>query len=653
MSGMAYDARKIARWLTVALAAAFASLVPGTALAQQVQTYSQVSNQTINGNTTCAAPVVRTINVTDQFNVANVRVGVLATHSWRGDLQITVQSPQGTRVQLTNGDTQNMNGNNFNVLMDDSFAAVVGSDSPTGNHATTAPPYQNSFRPQNPLSVLNGQAANGTWRLEVCDLFPAQDDGILRRFDLYLTQPPAQFADLSLTKSRVGAAPVSGGAVTWRLTVASASASTNTTNGVTVTDTLPPGFTFISASGFGSFNPATGVWTVGTMAPSQSRSIEITGSITASAGASVTNTAEITTSSVADSDSTVGNGAIGEDDYATNTFTVAGTRGAGTPPVLSCPAGSVLFDWDPRTWTAGSTNNSYQLTGFGTVGFALTNPGTWLNSAALGGQSPNLQTDMNGGFTGEKALIQLVDMPDRASRVTTTISFANAITGAQFKIFDVDFNANQFSDTVTVRGTYNGATVLPVLTNGVSNYVVGNNAYGDAGSATASSDGNVTATFSDPIDGIEILYGNHSTAPANPGQQAIALSDITFCNPTTTLTAAKSSTVLSDPVNLANNPKRIPGATIRYCILITNTGAAAASTIIANDAVPSDLAYVPGSITSGTTCATATTAEDDNASGGDENDPFGGSVSGTTVTGIAANLPAGQTFAFAFNATVN
>src|SRR3546814_2727250 len=59
-------------------------------------------------------------------------------------------------------------------------------------------------------------------------------------------------------------------------------------------------------------------------------------------------------------------------------------------------------------------------------------------------------------------------------------------------------------------------------------------------STDGSADGTVTVTFTAPVDGITIEYGSHALAPANPGQQGMALHDIIFCRPTTNLAIAKT-----------------------------------------------------------------------------------------------------------------
>lgn len=562
------------------------------AMAQSVTTVVNTTSGQINRTTTCAAPLVRQFVVTGSFLITDVDIGVLVTHGWRGDLQMTLVAPDGTRVQLTNGDTSNISGDNFNVRLDDSASQLVNTDSPTGNHATTAPPFQNRFRPRSPLSVLNGTNAQGTWRLEICDLFPAADDGVFRRAELYLTSLPANFADLSLTKNLVGSIPVSGGAASWRLTVINASNSTVTASGIAVQDTLPAGFVFGSASGVGSYNPATGIWSVGSLAPGQSAALTLTGTISAPAGTVVTNTAEIVASSVTDPDSTPANGVTGEDDFAVSSFVVSSGRAPGIAPVLSCPAGIAIFDWDTISWAAGSTDNTYAFASFGNIRFQLSNDGVYLSNATFGGQSPTVFDGLTGGFTiPEDSLTVLADQATRSGEVEIAMNLPRAFTGVQFTIFDVDTFAGQFTDRVEVVGTLNGATVLPVLTNGNLNQVFGNVAIGDGLSADEEGLGNVVVTFTQPVDRILVRYGNHTDAPANPGQQAIAIHDIVVCNPFAALSVTKVSTLISDPVNLANNPKAIPGALVEYLITIANNGSSAtdANSVVVIDNGPPDV----------------------------------------------------------------
>ncbi len=131
------------------------------------------------------------------------------------------------------------------------------------------------------------------------------------------------------------------------------------------------------------------------------------------------------------------------------------------------------------------------------------------------------------------------------------------------------------------------------------------------------------------------------------------IDEIPFTVQTALIGVTKISNIVSDPVNGTANPKAIPGATVRYCLFVTNAGPAAASTIIMSDALPSTITYLPGTMVSATSCGGATTAEDDNATGADESDPFGASITGTTITATAASLLNGAGFAILFNATIN
>ena len=187
--------------------------------------------------------------------------------------------------------------------------------------------------------------------------------------------------------------------------------------------------------------------------------------------------------------------------------------------------------------------------------------------------------------------------------------------------------------------------------------------------------GTHNTTVTDPLAPVPPPY-SHSFQPSNSltafdGQNAAGTWTLVVCDAvaadtgqfrradlyitSTSLSVVKTSSTISDGVSGAN-PKSIPGAVTQFCLLVTNDGnteTAASTNVQAVDIVPVTMTYVAGSLFSGTTCATATTAEDDNAAGADESDPFGISVTGSTVTGITASLAAGGTFAIVFRATVN
>lgn len=396
-------------------------------------------------------------------------------------------------------------------------------------------------------------------------------------------------ADLSLTKNVSNNNPAASSAINYTIQLTNNGPLVAT--GVQVIDILPTGFDFTSSSGTGTYDETTGIWDVGTLNNGQTVTLTINGTVTAPPGVTVTNIAEVFASDVFDADSTPNNGSTTEDDDDSAAFTVQGIRTAGTAPTLVCPAGTNVFDWDAISWTAGSINNTYAIASFGDINFSIVNEGIWENDPTFGGLQPALSQANTGGLAiAEDSLHQFIDFRDRNEVATTTIDLPNGVSGAQFTIFDVDYALNDFADRLIVTGSYNGNTVIPTLTNGTVNYVVGNVAVGDGGSAGNSDDGNVVVTFDQAIDTIVISYGNANTGPVDPDGQAIAIHDFDLCAPDTQLSVTKLSSVFSDPVNGTTNPKAIPGALVEYAIGVSNPGISDADTdsVFVVDTVPSD-----------------------------------------------------------------
>lgn len=121
-------------------------------------------------------------------------------------------------------------------------------------------------------------------------------------------------ADLRLTKTVDNPNPNMGDTITFTVTVTND--GPNTATGVIVTDQLPPGLTFVSATpSQGSYNNITGIWTVGTLNAGASATLTIQAIV--SAVGALTNTAEVTASDQLDPDSTPNNNNPTEDDQAT------------------------------------------------------------------------------------------------------------------------------------------------------------------------------------------------------------------------------------------------------------------------------------------------------------------------------------------------
>jgi len=236
------------------------------------------------------------------------------------------------------GQTTSFTVNLLNSGPDSATNVVVTDRLPTGLVFVSATPSQGSYNPGTGLWTIGTVPAGTTAILQVTTTVngttaitntaevtgsdqrdpdstpnnnnPAEDD------QSSITLTP-QLADLSLTKTIDNPNVTLGQPVTFTLNVNNAGPATATN--VRVTDQLPPGLTFVSATPAGVYNSATGVWTVGTLGNGASASLQITASL--STNTPVTNTAEITASDQRDPDSTPGNGIPTEDDQSSVTIT--------------------------------------------------------------------------------------------------------------------------------------------------------------------------------------------------------------------------------------------------------------------------------------------------------------------------------------------
>ncbi len=156
----------------------------------------------------------------------------------------------------------------------------------------------------------------------------------------------------------------------------------------------------------------------------------------------------------------------------------------------------------------------------------------------------------------------------------------------------------------------------------------------------------ITQTSGANTSGMDTVFGD-AAGPADAARDGAHSDDDDYTVQTAALTLDKRSTVISDLINGTTNPKLIPGATVEYCIAVTNAaGGAAANTINVTDILPTTLTYVANSIRlNGTT--TGLVCNTDGAAGGSYN-------SGTReASGTITTVPAGSTRTLVFRATVN
>jgi hypothetical protein len=130
---------------------------------------------------------------------------------------------------------------------------------------------------------------------------------------------------------------------------------------VEVTDLLPAGVTFVSASfsdETDSYDADTGVWLIGALPDGASAQLEITVEVTGTG--EIVNTAEVTANHLPDPDSHTDNGNASEDDQASATLTVqaAGEKGTATSSEdadVAVPVAYVLYGNYPNPFNPQTT----------------------------------------------------------------------------------------------------------------------------------------------------------------------------------------------------------------------------------------------------------------------------------------------------------
>ncbi|HEX7180496.1 MAG TPA: proprotein convertase P-domain-containing protein [Thermoanaerobaculia bacterium] len=131
-----------------------------------------VTSTTSSGDISVPLPdlnvVESTLAVPDLGGVTDINVSVRLNHTFDGDLDISLIHPDGTEVLLSNN--RGGGGDNFGTganscagtptVFDDSAAAPISAGSA---------PFAGTFRPDQPLSALNGKPTNGNWKLRIRD----------------------------------------------------------------------------------------------------------------------------------------------------------------------------------------------------------------------------------------------------------------------------------------------------------------------------------------------------------------------------------------------------------------------------------------------------------------------------------------------------
>jgi len=190
-------------------------------------------------------------------------------------------------------------------------------------------------------------------------------------------------ADVSLTKTVNNTAPEVDDNVVFTITVSNAGPSVAT--GVVVSDLLPSGFTYFTDNSGGTYNPASGAWTVGSVAVGASQELNIEATVNDTGN--YTNIAEVTAAN--QSDPNTGNNVDGV---------------AAAPPGITVAINQIQTVCN----TAGATSDKAFVTVVDQLGNPVTNLGDLVFALTETQNAQSFPVDFNVAFTNEIISISIV-----------------------------------------------------------------------------------------------------------------------------------------------------------------------------------------------------------------------------------------------------
>ncbi|WP_263361285.1 DUF7507 domain-containing protein [Flavobacterium collinsii] len=426
-----------------------------------------------------------------------------------------------------------------------------------------------------------------------------------------VTPTPVAQSNVGITKTASSATPNVGSNVTFTLTATNAGPSNAT--GVSVTDILPSGYTFVSSStASGTYTSGTGIWAIGTLANGANATLSIIATVNASGtytnSASITaneadptpgnNTSSVTPTPVAQSNVGITKTAssatpnVGSNVTFTLTATNAGPSNATGVSVtdilpsgytfVSSSTASGTYTSGTGIWAIGTLANGANATL--SIIATVNASGTYTNSASITANeadptpgnntssvTPTPVAQSNVGITKTASSAT----PNVGSNVTFTLTATNAgpsnATGVS--VTDILPSGYTFVSSSTASGTYTSGTgiwAIGTLANGANatlSIIATVNASG-----TYTNSASITANEADPTPG-----NNTSSVTPTP----VAQSNVGI-----------TKTASSATPNVGSN--------VTFTLTATNAGPSNATGVSVTDILPSGYTFVSSSTASGT-----------------------------------------------------
>ena len=180
------------------------------------------------------------------------------------------------------------------------------------------------------------------------------------------------------------------------------------------------------------------------------------------------------------------------------------------------------LNWNERPDGIGVTSTTFIENGL-FIDFSTRDPGSIQTSLTT---SSDLQ--------GTNSVVWKQDPSTNAEESVTTIAFNRSVDQLCLDLLDIDADPTGFTDSVIVNAYQEGNVIILTtrdFTAGTAvdfkdnNSFVGNALVDD----TSGTDGNASLCFFIPIDSIQIVFTNTSSAPPNPAEQTLGIGNFTWC----------------------------------------------------------------------------------------------------------------------------
>ncbi|MEO1021087.1 MAG: SdrD B-like domain-containing protein [Bacteroidota bacterium] len=400
--------------------------------------------------------------------------------------------------------------------------------------------------------------------------------------------------DLEVNKTVSDASPNAGASIAYTVTINNLDDNV-TANGIFLTDQLPAGVTFSSAStSQGTFNSGTDVWDVGNIAPLGSATLTLNVTVdSGTEGNTVTNTASISSFQGEDRNQSNNSGSA--------VFTVFDPGGSSCqdPPE---------FIFQGNTLETGTALTEGAVYRFGGVASGLDALVTI--DDITGVSFTNIDDDGTGLVQAFQPRLQLLT-GSSSGNVDFTIEFVQ--TGTNFPVVIDNFAVSATDidgNDATLRDLAGFSSLQTYTLEALSNVVQSTSGDFDvfqsttatnisAGDERAATDNLVYVTYAN-VSSFRVRAGTTDPTNQSTSNRRIPF-DFTECiidNFTTPVTTQRTADLTINKT--VNNPNPIEGDTVQFVITLDNLGAEDATNITVKDSLPSGITLINGIVGQGT-----------------------------------------------------